>query len=79
MASRIQISDTIAEISLQKWIVVSGDNRWAEILNDDIPVSGPSPSDPDPDLTQAENAVKNYGAKMLSSKSDTYGDSKTVF
>lgn len=74
MSAKIKLGETIAVIDGMFWTVESGDHRWAEILNEDIPIEGPSPSDPDPDLTQAESAVKNYGAVIVSNDNKDSGE-----
>lgn len=74
MPTKIQIGDTIANIENMEWSIEKGDLRWREILNSDIPKHGYSPSIPDPDLNQAEDAVKRYGAKILSNKNIDSGN-----
>jgi len=62
---KVIISGTKATINKYKWS--SPDKDLAAMLNSSLPWHGAGPSDPNPDLTAAQDAIAKFGGEILQS------------
>jgi hypothetical protein len=62
VAATIKIGDQTATISDFEW---SGDQSLVDTLNALLDPSEPNGSDPNPDWTAAQNAIKELGGRMI--------------
>ena len=53
------------EAMIKDYVWVSGDKELINMLNEILPLGGPSGADPNPDGTAAQEAVKVLGGKVL--------------
>jgi hypothetical protein len=62
MAATVEIDGQTATIEENKW---TGDEMLVSLLNAFLDPAGPSGSDPNPDWTSANEAIKRFGGKIL--------------
>lgn len=62
MAATVEIDDQTATIEENEWI---GDEPLASLLNAFLDPAGLSGADPNPDWTIADEAIKQFGGKIL--------------
>ena len=52
--------------TINNYVWASPAEGLADLLNSELPWHGAGPSDPNPDLTAAQDAVKKFGGEVLS-------------
>lgn len=64
MRAVIEISNTIA--TLEDWRWSCDDPILEHLLNSQLPIGGPSPSDPAPSLHAAQHIAARFGGEVVS-------------